>query len=187
MRALDMGAASFGLALGTRELRLLEEYAQELDRWNQRINLVSCGTPSELVDRHLLDSLAAARLVSGRVAEGADLGSGAGLPGIPLAIVVGGRWTLVEPRRRRASFLRSVVRRLELGEVVVVEERVEELAQRGRRWNLVTARAVWKLQRFLEVAAQVLQPRGLGIAFFGGASGGGGKLAAIQAHRAGRA
>ncbi len=167
MRALEAGAAAFGLALGANELRLLGEYAAELDRWNRRINLVSCRTPGELVERHLLDSLAAARFVEGRAAEAADLGSGAGLPGIPLAIVAGGRWTLVEPKRRRASFLRSAVRHLGLQDVVVLEERVEELAERGRRWMLVTARGVWEPKTVLEIAAQVLEPRGLAIAFVG--------------------
>lgn len=165
--ALETGAAKLGVALGTREVRLLEKYVADLDRWNRRVNLVSCRTPGEFVERHLLDSLAAARFVR-EGAEGADLGSGAGLPGIPLAIVTGARWTLVEPRERRASFLRSVARSLELDHVVVVGERAEELAKRGWRWDLVTARAVWKPERFLEIATRMLRAGGMAVAFVGG-------------------
>lgn len=91
----------------------LERYLEELQRWGSRMNLVGSTEPGEL-RVHVEDSLAAAAILPGD-ARVVDLGSGAGLPGIPLAIQRPDlRLTLVEVRERRVHFLRHVVRTLEL-------------------------------------------------------------------------
>jgi 16S rRNA (guanine527-N7)-methyltransferase len=106
----------------------MTRYAELLERWSRIHSLVRFSTPAELVRRHLVEALAAAPLLTG---EGRllDVGSGAGLPGIPLLVVTTGwRGVLVEPRVKRWAFLRQVIRELELpAEAVAV--RFEELAE----------------------------------------------------------
>jgi 16S rRNA (guanine527-N7)-methyltransferase len=133
-----------------------------LDRWRRSANLIACGTARELVARHLLDSLAcvwpthAARDV-------ADLGSGAGFPGVPLAIVAPTRRTvLVEPRRRRASFLREVRRALELPAIDVIEARAEDFDSTVvAPADVVVSRAVWSRDEGFEAAVPWIRRGGV--------------------------
>lgn len=115
----------FGLETGERALDRLEAYGRELIRWNARLNLVSAHSEEELVFRHLLDSLAPIGLLP-PAGDIVDVGSGAGLPGLPIAIVTGRPVVLLESRRRRASFLRHAVRTLGLANVSVLETRAED-------------------------------------------------------------
>src|SRR5262245_20964583 len=93
----------FEITLGPAQLELLSRYADLIDAWAARINLVSTGSRSELLYRHLLDSLAPSLLLAGTRAI-VDLGSGAGLPGIPLAIARPElSFVLLESRRRRVT------------------------------------------------------------------------------------
>ena len=121
-------------------LEKLAAYAKLLERWSARHNLVRYRDRQELVERHIADALAAAPQLadSGSLL---DIGSGAGLPGVPLLIVrPGWRGFLLEPRQKRWAFLRLVVRELDL--MCSVERgRYQEL-ESGRRWELITARAV---------------------------------------------
>jgi 16S rRNA (guanine527-N7)-methyltransferase len=122
-------------------LERLVSYAELLVRWSARHNLVSYSSPEELVERHLLDSIAGAPLVPCRSLL-LDVGSGAGLPGVPLLCVVDGlRGVLVEPRSKRWSFLRAAIRVLEL-EAEVVRARIEDLGSQWGGIDRVTARAV---------------------------------------------
>jgi 16S rRNA (guanine527-N7)-methyltransferase len=140
-------------------------FAALLERWRRSANLIACATARELVDRHLLDSLActwpaaAARNV-------ADLGSGAGFPGVPLAIAAPTRRTLlVEPRRRRASFLREVRRVLELPAIEIIETRAEHYdAAAVASVDAVVSRAVWSRDEDLEIAVPWIRPGGVLIA-----------------------
>lgn len=115
-------------------------YAELLERWSARQSLVRFRSREELVRRHLLESLAAAPL-DPRGGRLVDVGSGAGLPGIPL-LCVSPQWTgvLVEPRQRRWAFLRLVIRELGLA-AEVVRKRFSDVAIDGGA-TLVTARAL---------------------------------------------
>jgi len=115
-------------------------YAELLETWSARHNLVRFADRRELVERHLLDALAGTRLLVG---EGTllDVGSGAGLPGVPLLIARPG-WTgvLLEPRKKRWAFLKRVVRELGL-DARAVDLRYEQLPSE-ERFDLISARAV---------------------------------------------
>ncbi len=142
---LRVGAAELGQALDAAALDRFAAYARLLERWYDSTSLISCRSATELVDRHFLDSLACA-WPCGAARDIADLGSGAGLPGIPLAIIdPERRVVLVESRRRRASFLREARRELHLSAVEVCERRVEEaiLGAELSPVEVATARAVW--------------------------------------------
>lgn len=148
------GAAEFSDLLsphaGGQELQRLKRYAELVERWSERHNLVRFSSREEFVRRHILDALAAAPLLrgSGRLL---DIGSGAGLPGVPL-LAVRPRWggVLLEPRQKRWAFLRTVVRELRL-EAEVVRARFQDLGE-GPRFDLITARAVGGHERLLEWA-----------------------------------
>ena len=117
-------APELGLSLHAGEMERLGAYLGEVERWNASTNLTGNLTPPELV-RHALESVLGAPLF-GESREIVDIGSGGGFPGVPLAIM-GLRVALLEPRERRAAFLRHVVRVLSLLNARVVVDRVEKL------------------------------------------------------------
>ncbi len=159
---LDHGLAALGLEAGTLAPPLLA-YLALLDRWNRTYNLTAIRDPGEMVTRHLLDSLAMHAFVD----DGslADLGSGAGLPGIPLALARPGlQVTLVESNGKKARFLREAVRTLGLTNAQVAESRAEALDlqadNRGVAFDAITARALDTLAGIIKVGGHLLKPGG---------------------------
>ena len=136
---LDPGLDALGL---DRALSApLLDYLALLARWNRTYNLTAVRDPADMVTLHLLDALALHPHLHG-IARLADLGSGAGLPGIPLAIALPGlAVTLVESNGKKARFLREAVRTLGLARVRVAECRAEALDEPGA-YDAVTARAL---------------------------------------------
>ena len=138
-------------------------YLALLARWNRTYNLTAVRDPREMVTKHLLDSLAMHPHVDGLARDGgalADLGTGAGLPGIPLAIARPGlRVTLVESNGKKARFMREAVRKLGLADVRVAESRIEALDEPGR-FDAITARALATLPLIVELGGHLLKPGG---------------------------
>ncbi|AXA85603.1 16S rRNA (guanine(527)-N(7))-methyltransferase RsmG [Lysobacter oculi] len=133
-------------------------YLALLLRWNATYNLTAIRDPREMVTKHLLDSLAMAPFVPD--APLADLGTGPGLPGIPLAIARPGcTVTLVESNGKKARFLREAVRTLKLPNARVAESRAENLDEPGA-YTVITARALATLDRIIEVGGHLLAPEG---------------------------
>jgi len=153
---LNAGLAALGLdpALAMPLLA----YLALLDRWNRTYNLTAIRDPREMVGKHLLDSLAMhPYLDDGHLA---DLGAGAGLPGIPLAIAKPGlRVTLVESNGKKARFLREAVRTLGLSNARVAETRAEALDEPGA-YDAITARALATLPLIIELGGHLLKPGG---------------------------
>jgi 16S rRNA (guanine527-N7)-methyltransferase len=151
-RELDAGLAALGLAPSLAEPLLA--YLALLDRWNRTYNLTAIRDPREMVAKHLLDSLAMHPFVAtGRLA---DLGTGPGLPGIPLAIARPQlQVTLVESNGKKARFLREAVRTLDLRNARVAESRIEALAEPGA-YDAITARALATLPLILELGGHLL-------------------------------
>ena len=140
-------------------LARLVRYAELVERWSQRHNLVSWKGREELVRRHLLDALAARELLSGSGAL-LDVGSGAGLPGVPLlASRPEWRGVLLEPRQKRWAFLRLVVRELEL-HAAVERARYQDFRGGGGPFDLVTARALGGHAELVQWARGQLVPGG---------------------------
>ena len=123
---LVRGAAQLGLAVDTAGVERLLIYLAELMKWSRRVNLIARDTPeAQAVETHFLDSLTLLPFVDEAAAPHLlDVGSGAGFPGLALACVrPDARFTLCEPRQKRVSFLRHVVRTLGLKNVEVAAER----------------------------------------------------------------
>lgn len=154
---LESGLSALGLdgALATPLLA----YLGLLHRWNQTYNLTAIRDPREMLGKHLLDSLAMHPHVTA-IDTLADLGTGPGLPGIPLAITFPAlQVTLVESNGKKARFLREAVRRLQLGNVTVAESRIEAFDAPGR-FDAITARALATLPLILELGGHLLNPNG---------------------------
>ena len=151
------------MAAGARQAATaaLLGYLRILARWNERLNLVSEADRAAVWERHLVPSLRLRPSILGvRHESVVDLGSGAGFPGIPLAITLpASRFTLVESRRRRASFLRAAIRELSLDNAEVVNERIEEWRPESRA-DVVLARAVADPEKIATLVAHILAPDG---------------------------
>ncbi|MRH01609.1 16S rRNA (guanine(527)-N(7))-methyltransferase RsmG [Xanthomonas sontii] len=155
--ALEQGLHAQGLDAAALAPPLLA-YLALLTRWNRTYNLTAIRDPHEMVTRHLLDSLAMQPFAQ----EGAlaDLGTGPGLPGIPLAIARPQlRVTLVESNGKKARFLREAVRQLRLDNARVAESRAEALDEAGA-YDLLTARALDTLAGIVAVGGHLLRPGG---------------------------
>jgi 16S rRNA (guanine527-N7)-methyltransferase len=147
-------------ALATPLLR----YLGELVLWNKTYNLTSVRVPVDMVTRHLLDSLSILPHVEGRTC---DVGSGAGLPGIPLAIANPAlHVTLLDSGGKKARFLRHVQRTLPLTNVEVVEARAEGFTP-PERFDTIVSRAFSALGEFLEATARLGAERGRWLAMKG--------------------
>ncbi|NNC64371.1 MAG: 16S rRNA (guanine(527)-N(7))-methyltransferase RsmG [Gammaproteobacteria bacterium] len=143
-----------GFDIQPGEASKLAEYLLLLERWNRVHNLTGIARADEMVERHLVESLALRRFLRGE--RIADVGSGAGLPGIPLAIVEPERmFTLIESRAKRVSFLNHVQGVLALTNVIVEHGRVEDLRSTPP-FDTVLARAVAPLPELVELAAHLL-------------------------------
>ena len=151
-----------GLGLSSLQVQLLAGHLAYLERWNAKLNLVAAASPEMWARRHSLDSLA----VAGWVPAGGDVvdvGSGAGFPGIPLAILgIAKRVVLLEPRQNRAAFLQNVVAGLGLNRVEVRCRRAEAEAE---RFDLVVGRAVAKPDAWASLASRICNSAGR-FAFF---------------------
>ena len=141
----------------------LLDYIELLARWNGTYNLTAVRALPDMVSHHLLDSLSIAGFVRG--SNLADLGSGAGLPGIPLAIVAPDRdHVLIDSNGKKARFLREAVRVLGLSNVRIEQSRVEQA--RGQ-FDTVTARAFASLPDMLRAGGHLLAPDGVWLAMKG--------------------
>jgi 16S rRNA (guanine527-N7)-methyltransferase len=141
------------------------KYLFLLIKWQKTQRLVSSDDPRWIVENLFLDSLLFLRVLPS-LRSLLDLGSGAGLPGIPLKIVRGDlELVLVESRRRRASFLSTVVRELALADVRVIAERVEDhLAELAGRFDAVVMRCAGDVNELLPLGARLVARGGVVVA-----------------------
>ncbi len=139
-------------------LERLRWFEAELRRWTLRINLIARADIDDIWHRHILDSVQLVPLVAATVADGVDLGAGAGFPGLVLAIARPElRMVLVESDQRKCAFLQHVAAALGLN-VVVCAARIEKISL--AQASMVTARALAPLGQLLKYAAPLLKPDG---------------------------
>jgi 16S rRNA (guanine527-N7)-methyltransferase len=165
---LEAGLDALGLDRALAEPLLA--YLALLLRWNAAYNLTAIRDPREMVSKHLLDSLAMHAATAPIAASGgrlADLGTGAGFPGIPLAIAQPAlQVALVESNGKKARFLREAVRHLGLGNAKAVESRIEAY-DAPASCDAITARALATLPLILELGGHLLKPGGVLLAMKG--------------------
>ncbi|HDS74466.1 MAG TPA: 16S rRNA (guanine(527)-N(7))-methyltransferase RsmG [Firmicutes bacterium] len=152
-----------GIRLSAETLSQLEQYANHVELRGKSLNLVSASDVTRILDRHVFDSLTALPLVVWEDCDVVDIGSGAGFPGIPLAITQpSARFLLVERTRKRVAFLMQATRELGLSNTIAVWADAETLAlKRGAFADTVTIRAVTSTNEALALAAPLLKPTGV--------------------------
>ncbi len=136
-----------------------EVYLNELLRWNKAYNLTAITDECDIINKHFLDSLLIVTLLPERAFRLCDVGSGAGFPGMPIAIVRRDiKVTLIEPSRKKAQFLNHMRYKLALRNVEVIQGRVEEV--KGVCFDVVTTRALFKPKELAEKTSRLLGPQG---------------------------
>ena len=163
--ALADGLARLALVLPDDAQSKLIEYINLIGKWNRVYNLTAIREPGKVLTHHILDSLAVAPHVSAHTLL--DVGSGAGLPGIPLALALPKvQVTLLDSNQKRCAFLNQVVIELTLSNVKVVCARIEEW-QTDQRFDLVISRAFSELAKFVASTARLCMPGGMLLAMKG--------------------
>ncbi|MDY0340036.1 MAG: 16S rRNA (guanine(527)-N(7))-methyltransferase RsmG [Coriobacteriia bacterium] len=163
--AIRSALEAAGLVVPIEASTQLAEHASAVLESNRVLNLTRIIEPDDFIRLHIVDSLAPLKFINLRQGEGIDIGSGAGFPGIPLAIM-GCRLTLCETRKKKAAYLRAWVEQLRL-DVPVVAQRAEELVAGGGSYDWVVMRAVSSLASLLELASPLLRSRGRMVAMKG--------------------
>ena len=147
---LKQGAASLGVDLNETQQEQLLGYLRLLNKWNKAYNLTAVRDPAEMVSRHLLDSLSVAPHVEQGGSRWLDVGSGGGMPGIPLAILFPERsFTLLDSNGKKTRFLTQVKLELKLANLEVVHSRVEEFRPE-QPFAGITSRAFSSLRDFAD-------------------------------------
>jgi 16S rRNA (guanine527-N7)-methyltransferase len=161
---LTTEASRAGLTLDALTLAQLERYVDLLVTWGLRMNLVSCPEPATVIERHLPDAFfLAATLRALDPATGIDVGSGGGLPAVPLSVLLPDlELDLVEPSRRKCAFLRTVCHDLSLP-LRVHASRLEQLLLPPR--DVAMSRATWSPETWLERAPSLVRDGGWIVVF----------------------
>lgn len=155
----QQGVAGIGVELSARQQEQLQQYLQLLQRWNKVYNLTAVRDPQQMLPLHLWDSLSVAALVRGE--NCLDVGSGAGLPGIPLAVLYPERqFTLLDTNGKKTRFIQQAALELGLGNVQVVQQRVEQWQADGK-FAAIISRAFASLADFVTVSAAHLHDDGV--------------------------
>jgi 16S rRNA (guanine527-N7)-methyltransferase len=164
---VSLGIENLGLDLSSGNISDLELFLQEMGRWNQVHNLTAIEGEKNSVRLHLIDSITVLpvmrRILGLSKPKIADLGSGGGLPAIPIAILQP-EWhlTLIEAVRKKTAFLQHVRGKLGLSNIQVLSERVEVVAKsQPGQFDAVISRAFTNLAHFLELSLPLLKPNGL--------------------------
>ena len=130
-----------GLDLGVEQKAKLLDFSKALLQWNKRTNLISKNDERRVFSRHIVDSLSAKSFLVGHSIV--DIGSGAGLPGLPLAIASPHKkFTLYERMKKRAHFMQFVIANLGIDNAQVIEAPFEEIVSKGESFNCVVSRGV---------------------------------------------
>lgn len=162
---LQTNAAAVGATLNAEQLELCVRFAALVTEWNERMNLTSLVSPEDMAVKHFLDSFTCLRVgVWPQGGQALDLGTGAGFPGVPLAILRPDlHWTLADSLNKRLEFLRIAIGELGLKNVTCVHARAEELGRQKEyreRCDVVVARAVARLPVLLEYCLPLVRLRG---------------------------
>lgn len=159
--AIEAALGVFGVPVTAELANAIRRYMNLLLVWNQKVSLTSIIRPEEILVRHLGESMFAARAVpiwGGRLV---DIGAGAGFPGLALKLLLPQlRLTLIEANKKKAAFLKEVVRRVGLSEVRVLDERLEHVDARACVADFVTARAVGNFDDLLTWSGRALDQAG---------------------------
>jgi 16S rRNA (guanine527-N7)-methyltransferase len=153
MLLLLQNARYLGVELSEQQLAQFDVYKNELLQWNAKTNLISENSSHEIITRHFLDSLTALQFIQKPNARMVDVGCGAGFPGLPLKIALPTlELYLLETNRKKVSFLKHMIRLLNLSTTVVLHDRTENIIKTDtwkEKFDVLISRATFKLSELL--------------------------------------
>jgi len=165
--ALKQGLIELSLEVSDEQQQKLLDYLALLVKWNSAYNLTAVRDPLAMVSRHLLDSLSIAPWIKPINGRFLDVGSGGGLPGVPLAIVFPDKhWTLVDSIGKKVRFLSQVKLQLALNNLEAVQSRIEQL-QTDAPFNAIVSRAFSEISTFVEKTRHLGNPQSYWLAMKG--------------------
>ncbi len=159
------GLDELGLALSEDQINAFMTFLSELKKWNRVYNLTGLKKDEDIVIKHFLDSLLYLKAMPGGKVKVADIGSGAGFPGIPIKIArPETEMYLIEPAKKKSAFLRHVVRQTGLKDIEVVENRIEEIRtdrELPSPVDIAVSRALFDINEFIGKTSHILKPGGI--------------------------
>ncbi len=156
---LERGLRDLGIHPDNTIIIHFKRYLQELRKWNRAYNLTALREEEEIITKHFFDSLLYLRLIPKGKWQICDIGSGAGFPGIPIAIVRPEVVVcLIEPSRKKAAFLRHIKRTLSLTNIEIMQLNVENFS--GDPFDIAVTRALFGIKELIKKAGRVLRKDG---------------------------
>jgi 16S rRNA (guanine527-N7)-methyltransferase len=160
-RQICEALSPFAISPNGEQIAKIREYMLLLFKWNRSISLTSIADPVEIVGRHFGESMYASKLLPVENCRLADVGSGAGFPGVALKIACPDiHLTLIESNRKKCVFLSEVVRNLGFTDVEIRPERFEQIRPKAVQSNIITSRAVGDFKELLRWSTNALVRRG---------------------------
>jgi 16S rRNA (guanine527-N7)-methyltransferase len=159
------GIIELGLTPSKQQINAFMVYLSELKKWNRAYNLTGLENDKDIIIKHFFDSLLYLKAISEGEIRVADVGSGAGFPGIPIKIMRPEiEMYLIEPSRKKSAFLRHIIRRLELKRIEVIEKRIEEIKvnqELAQPFDIALTRALFSIKDFLKKASHIVKTGGI--------------------------
>ncbi len=165
---IALALAPYGAKISDQQLTAIRTYTSKLIFWNQSVNLTALTDPLEIVARHFGESIFAASVLPLQFGRLADVGSGAGFPGLPLKIAFPGLGVvLLESNIKKCAFLAEIQRTLSLEQVEIVRSRYEEFPAEPNTFDFICSRALGDYRRLLRWAQRTLKKDGRMVLWLG--------------------
>jgi len=157
---LRAGIEEIGFEYSEKQIDAFITYLEELKKWNRAYNLTGLKTDRDIIIKHFLDSLLFARALPTEALTLADIGSGAGFPGIPIKIICPDiKVFLIEPTQKKAVFLQHICGKLQLKNVEIMDNRIEEV--KGLQVDVAATRALFSIREFITKTKDILSKKGI--------------------------
>lgn len=156
---LRAGIEEIGFRYSEKQIDAFITYLEELKKWNRAYNLTGLKTDRDIIIKHFLDSLLFAKSLPPEALTLADIGSGAGFPGIPVKIMCPELAVfLIEPTRKKAVFLQHICNKLQLKNIEIMDKRIEEV--KGLKVDVALTRALFSIRDFIGKTKDILNIKG---------------------------
>ena len=157
---LKAGLEELGLGYSEKQVHAFITYLEELKRWNKAYNLTALKTDRDIIIKHFFDSLLFAKALPPEASTLADIGSGAGFPGIPIKIMFPNLSVfLIEPTQKKTIFLRHICSKLQLLNIEIIDKRIEEV--KGLTVDVAVTRALYSVKEFIEKTKDIISANGI--------------------------
>jgi len=162
---IRIGLLESGFTPSDEQINAFMTYLSELKKWNKAYNLTGLKEDEEIITMHFLDSLLYLRAMPDETITLADIGTGAGFPGIPIKIIRPDiQMYLIEPSGKKSAFLRHIIRQIHLEQIAVIEKRIEEITVNKElpcAVDIGVTRALFDIGTFIKKASHIMRPGGI--------------------------